>query len=258
MTEPAIRYKPRALLEPDERLMGQMHALGVLDPDQHELASALGCSVDTLQRFWRQHPEYKEAFEDGQAKGRLQLRKLLRGHAMVDPGTARFLAKQYLKMSDDPSKAKADEAAGQLMRRAMSREEANGRILELKGKLIGETIQAPRGGPPARVGHHPQVQDDGGRAVQRARPVGGVQAHAPRALPTREPRVGGDSSTAALDQLVQRVQTLEASTVRKAPRKDGNPHTDRTQEVAQPANRVQMGINGGPPLLPGRIQRGKR
>lgn len=78
--------------------------------------------------------------------------------------------------------------------------------------------------------------------------MGAVQAHASDIA----------DKAAALDDALRRIKDLEASIVRKNPRKDGQPHTDRTQQVAQPANRVQEGINGGPPLLPGRIQRGKR
>src|SRR5262245_5315779 len=117
-------YKPRPLLEPDERLLAQMQVIGGYKVSQEEAAALLGVSRDTLRLFWEKHPEYREHYEAGRTLRRVKVRRLLDMHAITDAGTARFLAKNELGLSDDPSKAKADEAAAREANKRMSGEEA--------------------------------------------------------------------------------------------------------------------------------------
>lgn len=132
-----LKFTPR-ILKPGERLLNQMVNLGGLNVSQPEAAAVLGVNVSTLQEFWVHNPEYREAYEAGKSIRKFKIRALIDMHAVEDAPTARFLAKNELGMSDDPSKARADEAnAGYLAGKAkMSREEAERRINELRMKLI--------------------------------------------------------------------------------------------------------------------------
>jgi hypothetical protein len=332
---PAIRYKPGRLLDPteDERLLDKMTLAGSKNLTADETAVMLGVSASTLSKFWGEFPDYKEAWLYGKGLRRIKLRGMGDMHAMMDAPTWRFLAKNELALSDDPSKAKADEASAKLIK-AMTPEEARGRILELQAKLVGERI-VPRetyttqGQPDgqqvlagsrsgrleegaararsaggARVGRAavsaPAASFDGGAPYQaldsapgstppldagsvvadpafgkgwlaKAQPVDdrpAIQARVQEvharaaegdAAQPRRARQGSagaqptaiEKAEAVIAKLQERLGALEASAVRKAPRKDGQPHTDRTKPApaeptpAQPAQRPAH----WPPLL---------
>jgi hypothetical protein len=74
-----------------------------------------------------------------------------------------------------------------------------------------------------------------------------------------QPQAHESGPLKALKELTERMGALEASAVRKNPRKDGKPHTDRTKPAqAAVASATNTGDEEGdhaPPKLPGRIER---
>lgn len=267
-----FRYRPRPKLEPeDEALSQQMLQLGMLDVTHEEAAAVLGVSRSSLEAFWKEHPSFREHFEAGKQLDKVRLRKTLRMHAQLDPGTARYLSKQMLGMSDDPSKAKLDEQATKNLK-GMSREEANKRILELTPKLIGSNVPRETGKDDGNQGQEADGAAAGQRSAELLRSGGrGGSAQAPqaqgRSVPLGPQQEGGGKQGPgqALEKLQARLAELEASAVRKNPRKDGAPHTDRTKLDEQrpgprkegpdrDANtRQEMRPAHAPPRLPGRL-----
>jgi hypothetical protein len=330
---PAIRYKPGRLLDPaeDDRLLDKMTLAGTKNLTADETAVMLGVSASTLSKFWSEYPDYKEAWLYGKGLRRIRMRGMGDMHAMTDAPTWRFLAKNELGLSDDPSKAKADEATAKLVK-AMTPEEARGRILELQAKMVGERIvsretynsevadgvrdraqpereavrpvrdrvagrsaagAAPgrsllagagsQGGEsaPGRQGGgdpgadlRPEPPAFGKGWLAKAQPVADdrptvqapgreerssvVESDAAqlRRGQAREGRGGVQPTTieqaeAVIAKLQQRLGDLEASAVRKNPRKDGQPHTDRTKPPAAEVAPAQAGQRPAhwPPLL---------
>lgn len=264
-----FKYKPGKLLEPADGMEERFTATGMLNASHEECAAAFGVSRSTLEAFWADHPEMKEAFQHGKLLRRIKLRRTLDMHANLDAPTARFLAKNELGLSDDPSKAKADEAQAKALKR-MGRQEANSRILELTAKLVGETVNGRETIPERRIVSRETISDvsQGGDDAKAAMPVqsAGDVSRVPRDRLRHGsiPETGGAGQAQALPQgetrtaiekLAQRLGELEASAVRKSPRKDGQPHTDRTKPpaaVAEPPNRGQTrAVSHGPALLSG-------
>lgn len=219
-------YRPGSLLQPSDRLTLQMLQCGMKNLTHEETAAVLGVGRTYLEKFWAENPDHRQAFLDGKQMRKVKLRATLDMHAQLDPATARFLAKNELALSDDPSKAKLDEQATKTLK-GMSREEANKRILELTPKLIGSSV--------SRETYTTQEQAPPQEASQ-----GQAQAFP---LP-------------AVKDLQARLAELEASTVRKNPRKDGQPHTDRTKAPpvdAAPNSRQEVRPAHAPQRLPGRL-----
>jgi hypothetical protein len=99
-----------------------------------ELSSAiLQVHVDTLQKFFRAHPEAREAWGEGKEIGRAQLRMLLWQQAVEDPAQARFLAKRktWLGYQDKAATAKVDVTVPE-----RSEAERLARIQELQKKVL--------------------------------------------------------------------------------------------------------------------------
>lgn len=261
-----FRYKPAKLLEASEKLRDQMVQLGMLDTTHIEAAATLGVSRSTLEAFWAANPDFEEAYLAGKQLDKVRTRKLVRMHAVSDPGTARFLAKNLVGMSDDPSKAKLDETTAKALK-AVSKQEALGRILELQRKLVGgpviehdphETDKNERN--QSGEGVHAGARRGVSHGADATRPGGAApdQAQGQRVLPAAGQEGGtqpsqGQGST--VERLQQRLAALEASVVRKNPRKDGASHTDRSQPVDAPANKSQKEAPHVPGRLPGRIGR---
>lgn len=205
---PEFRYKPEPLLQADERTFKRMRHLGVLRLSQIDCAGVLGCSVDTLRSFWAHHPEFREVYEQGAALDKLAIAQDLRNHAKTDPATARYLANNYLGLSNDPAKAALDKANTELAKGKMTKQELEGRILELTAKMGGadgddrevdngaqdqgrQSAEPPAGGP-RRIGPGPAGQSAQGRQPRTAGPV---DRHSPRG--TGDPR--GDEAQLAAD-----------------------------------------------------------
>jgi len=112
-----FKYKPRATkLEIDDTVNGKpmlqmITELAAYRHTQAEAAGLLGCSESCFERFLRDHPEAREAWKDGRRISKASLRRMLWSHAKSDPSTARFLAKNMLKMTDGGEKANSPQAA---------------------------------------------------------------------------------------------------------------------------------------------------
>lgn len=243
-----FRYRPGTLLEPGEELQLRMLACGRNNLTHEETAAVLGCSRTHLELFWKANPDHRQAFDDGKQMRKVILRAQGDIHAKLDPATWRFLAKNELGLSDDPSKAKLDEQATKALK-GMSREEANKRILELTPKLIGEQRIVSRetyttqeqSNAQAAVDANDPVEPGRGQAEIRevqGQPAGGqrraVNASgrpllAGAAAGGRAHNVPPEAAQDVLEALQKRLAEIEASAVRKNPRKDGQPHTDRTK-----------------------------
>lgn len=253
-----FRYKPRPKLEPSETLLEQMQTIATWGVSQEEAATALGCSKDTLRLFWLKHPEYQEAWEAGKEVRKIRLRRQLDMHAMSDPGTARFLAKNELGLSDDPSKARADEAQAETLKGRMARDELDKRLAELHGKMIEGTAEEIEDADGQRVAR-PVPALPRPQATRRPDHAGGhALAKEPPARPQTARPAGAQPKPAGVPQeeVLRRIAEIEASMVRKYPRKDGQPHTDRSKTpVDKQTNKPQTGttIPGAPGRLPGRI-----
>ncbi len=289
---PRIQYKPRPLLEPGDQLWKQMLAIGMLNVSQPEAAAMLGVSTSTLQEFWRGNPEFREEYDRGKELRKVKFRKMGDMHAVNDAPTWRFFAKNELGMSDDPSKARLDETTAMATKYAVNAAEARRRIAELQSKVIEGSVSRERE-KPREIKASPKDQ---GAAAQRGRQEGSPQPQADAAgteqvdgdpgVPERagahqavkvhpagrhaapkgqrylpeDPSPPIDPTTpggvSAVARLQERLAELEASAVRKNPRKDGAPHTDRTKTPKDPvdsaANRRQDRA-GMPGRLPGRL-----
>lgn len=231
-----FRYKPGIALEPSEGLIQRFLQCGMKNLTHEETAAILGVSRSTLELFWGKHEDHKQAFLDGKQMRKVKLRAMGDTHAALDPATWRFVAKNELGLSDDPSKARLDEQATKTLK-GMTREEANKRILELKPKLIGEQRIV------SRETYTTQENGDVEAAESRDRPMRGELS--PSAKGTGESPQGGGAPQGqvsagegrgsapaagkAVEALQKRLAELEASAVRKNPRKDGQPHTDRSK-----------------------------
>lgn len=252
--DPFVYKKLGPKLDPEDPTLEQkLHQCGLHNMTQDATAAVLGVSTDTLQRLWKAHPEFKEAFQAGKHMREAKLRIIGDRHMLTDPSTWRFIAKNELGMSDDPSKARLDETATKALKSQMTPAERKGRILELQAKLIGErrivSRDVSRGTDDAdgadRVGAVQAQGRQDPQAAQRGQQEGLAQPQA---------HEGGPSKAVAA--LQERLAQLEASAVRKNPRKDGQPHTDRTKTpVVPPANTRQEEREHAPSRLPGRIER---
>ena len=81
----------------------QVRRLAQLQLTQPEIAAALGVGLRTVERRIRDDPEFREAIEQGRAKGQASLRRRMMEIAMREKGRdagkmAIWLSKQYLGM----------------------------------------------------------------------------------------------------------------------------------------------------------------
>jgi AraC-like DNA-binding protein len=188
-----FQYKPRRKLDPaDPKLPERIHMGATRNLNKGELATMLGVSRDHLADIFRDHPHLQEAYEDGRQTRRAKLRMLGDRHAITDPSTWRFLAKNELELSDDPSKAKADEAAAGLIHQQIDRGEIDKRIMELQAKVFGrmKVIEHEEVSNALPVAVRDAQQDQRARAV-RVRP-----ADAPRRQDASEAQGAGPEGLA--------------------------------------------------------------
>ena len=201
-----FKYKPRPKLDPlDEALEGQMVQAGMLNLTQPAAAAMLGVGKSTLLDFWEANPRFREAYEQGKRLREVKLRAIGDRHMVGDPATWRFMAKNELGLSDDPSKAKADEATAGAIHQAMTRQEADKRILELKAKLIGQRIVPHE---KANVEEIQSGDQEKGRVVRRAVPESELHSSG----------VSGDRSSSGAESV--REPASEVRGVRAAVRRD--------------------------------------
>lgn len=91
---------PKPKLEHSEQLLEQIRALGRIQATVEESASVLRCSERTLQNFFAEHPDAKEAHEGGKQEGKASLRRKQFAMADSNASMAIWLGKQYLGQKD--------------------------------------------------------------------------------------------------------------------------------------------------------------
>lgn len=129
-----FKYKGRKrLLEPTDQTFGQIRALAARMMTQEEIAAILQTSLSNLKIFFREHPESKEAWEEGKEIGRARLRALLWEQAKEDPAQARFLAKQQDWLGYDEKSGSGNLTVNI---NSIPKEERIKRVQELQSKLI--------------------------------------------------------------------------------------------------------------------------
>lgn len=148
-----FRYKPRAnnqKLDPrnDPGLYQRIFDLARMRLTQAEAAVILQVATVTLEKFLARDPDARDAWDAGTEMCKVSVKRLLLVHAKDDPATTRYLANNWLGMSNDPSKNRAIEAAGPGNTRGMSREEAMQRITELQAIYKDITPKPKAADPP--------------------------------------------------------------------------------------------------------------
>lgn len=91
---------PKPKLEHSEALLDQIRALGRIQATVAESASVLRVSERTLQNFFAEHPDAKEAHEEGKLEGLASLRRKQFAMAEKNATMAIWLGKQYLGQKD--------------------------------------------------------------------------------------------------------------------------------------------------------------
>jgi hypothetical protein len=118
-----------------------MRQAGELKLTHAQTAVMLGVSRPTLELFWAEHPEFREEFERGKEIRAIKLKAIGDRHATLDPPTWRFLAKNELGLSDDPSKTVLQQEAAKAI--ASGPDETRAKIMEITGKLIASDKRPP-------------------------------------------------------------------------------------------------------------------
>jgi len=91
----------KALLEADEETLRVIHELAKIGATQKEIAAILGVSDRTLQNFLYDNPPAYEAWEDGQQKMKISLRRKQLSLADKNAPMAIFLGKNLLGQKDE-------------------------------------------------------------------------------------------------------------------------------------------------------------
>lgn len=78
----------------------ELEKLGGMQCTQKEVAAWFGCTPMTINRRFKAEPKLAEAFETGQEKGRISLRRTQFRIAETNAGMAIFLGKNYLGQTD--------------------------------------------------------------------------------------------------------------------------------------------------------------
>ena len=94
------RRGPQPKTPVDERTIAILKGLGRIQCTQIEAAAALDISKPTFQKLLNEHPECREAFEQGAQQGRVSLRRTQFNMAAKSVAMAIFLGKNYLGQSD--------------------------------------------------------------------------------------------------------------------------------------------------------------
>lgn len=87
-------------LRPDEATIKQVAGLGRIQATTKECAAWFSVSEPTFLKFWTDHPEVKQAYEDGKQVGLTSLRRTQFRLAEKNAAMAIFLGKNYLGQSD--------------------------------------------------------------------------------------------------------------------------------------------------------------
>ena len=91
--------RPRKL-DPDEKTLALISGLAQVMATKREVAGVLHVSETTLAKFFDDHPEVREAYDDGLQIGRGSLRRKQFKLADKNAAMAIFLGKNYLDQAD--------------------------------------------------------------------------------------------------------------------------------------------------------------
>lgn len=95
-----LKPGPKPKLDHSDQLIEQIRALGRIQATVEETAAVLRVSLRTLQNFFTDHPDAKEAHEYGKLEGCASLRRKQFALAEKNAGMAIFLGKNYLGQRD--------------------------------------------------------------------------------------------------------------------------------------------------------------
>jgi hypothetical protein len=112
----------------DQRTMQELSGLGQIIATEAEAASFFGVSVNTLKRFFAEHPDAREAFENGKNIGKISLRRLQMKMAAKNPAMAIFLGKNLLGQSDRVAHFGGGPGDGPIQYENLTEEEINARL----------------------------------------------------------------------------------------------------------------------------------
>lgn len=147
--EGAFKFKPRReKLNVNDTINGtplldMISLLGAYRHTHGEAAALLGVGESTFRRFLGDNEEARDAWKDGRQLCKASVRRLIFLHAKGDAPTARFLAKNILKMTDSGDDAPPPPPVDNSGR--LSRLEAVKRIVELQKITIIEAQPAQSG-----------------------------------------------------------------------------------------------------------------
>jgi hypothetical protein len=100
VAEPAIKRGRRPILQPDEKTLSLISGLRQVFASMPEVAAVLHVSENTLRKFLTDHPEAREAFDDGIGIGRVNLRRKQIRLSDKNALMAIFLGKNELGQTD--------------------------------------------------------------------------------------------------------------------------------------------------------------
>lgn len=147
-----LKPGPKPKLDHSDQLIEQIRALGRIQATVEETAAVLRVSLRTLQNFFTEHPDAKEAHEYGKLEGCASLRRKQFALAEKNAGMAIFLGKNYLGQRDiqqieTGGPGDFDTWTDQQLREYIQRE-----AIEVVPELLA--IEAPETRKPARKGKH--------------------------------------------------------------------------------------------------------
>lgn len=87
-------------LEPTETTFQYLRGLASIQATKPEVASVMGVTLQTLRKFFNEYPEAREAYEGGQAIGKISLRRRQWKSSEKSAQMQIWLGKQWLGQSD--------------------------------------------------------------------------------------------------------------------------------------------------------------
>jgi len=132
----------------DERTRKELSGMGQIMVTEAEAASFFGVGINTLKRFFAEHPEARETFENGKNIGKISLRRLQLRLAEKNPAMAIFLGKNVLGQSDRVAHFGGGPEDGPIQYANMTEEEINARLEALLAP--GAKDKGPSAGTKAR------------------------------------------------------------------------------------------------------------
>ena len=140
----ASKRGPKPKLELTQHLLDQLRGLGGIQATVEECAAVLKVSLRTLQNFFTDHPEAKEAHEAGKENGKASLRRAQFSLALNGNATMQiWLGKQMLGQREPVTQIEAGRPGDFSL---LSDQELNTLIAEQAQEVLAiEHDQAPKG-----------------------------------------------------------------------------------------------------------------